>query len=88
MMDIVVDDTYRKEFFFIVTHSIVALPIMLDVFLVCMNTTTDIVIPFIFVNVLLFLVSIGEPLYKLNQVAIHVLLLLQTYYICLSNSSS
>lgn len=88
MMDIVVDEKYRKENFFVITHGIIALPVMFDVFLVCLNTTTDIAIPFLFVNILLLFVSVIEPAYKYNQVLIHLLLLFQNYYVCLSNVST
>jgi len=60
-------------------------PIMCDVLLICANSSTEIRIPFLLVNIMIALLFIVEPFYKLTHAGFHMLLISQNYYMCLSN---
>jgi hypothetical protein len=85
MIDSIVDVKYVKNTFFVNNNIDISMPIAFDVCVIYMNTSTDIALPFLLTNVLLMLVTYIEPFFKINHVAIHSVLLLQTYYLCLSN---
>lgn len=77
----------NATFFFI--HSILTMiPIAVDVILVCLNSTFDVAIPLLVVSILIALLFITDPFYKLSHVAFHFLLVVQTYYLCISNISA
>jgi hypothetical protein len=66
----------------------IIIPIACDVFLIYINSPTKIAIPFLLVNIIMGLLFMVQPLYKLTPVSIHILLIMQTYYMCLSNVPS
>ena len=80
----VVDKNYPKEYFFYKNNVLLAVPIMIDTLFVLLNMRSEYRIPYLFVNITLGLVVAIEPFYKLNHVAMHLLFIAQTYYMCQS----
>lgn len=64
------------------TNNIIA--ILPDVICVFYNSNKRIAIPFLLTNIVITLLLIIKPFYKLTHVAFHVLLIVQNYYLCLS----
>jgi hypothetical protein len=60
----------------------------IDISLFFMNSKNEIAVPYAITNIGIILAVIFTPLDKLNHVLVHVLLILQTYYMCLSNINS
>ena len=77
-----------KDNFINIHNVFTSIPIGLDVSLIAMNSTNEIAISFIFVNILMAMMLVVEPFYKLSHFAFHILLIAQTYYLCLSHSSN
>ena len=76
----------NKKYRFLNIHNIfTGLPIILDMFLLFLNSKKEISIPFLIVNIIIGLLFIVEPFYKLTQVVFHILIIVQNYYICLSS---
>ena len=67
---------------------ILCVPVACDCFLIFMNSPSPIAIPFLLVNALLTIVLIVKPFDKMTEVAFQSLLILQTYYSCLSSLNS
>jgi len=63
-------------------------PIAFDCYLMISNSPNDIAIPFLLINILFVLVLFIKPFYKLNETALHIILIGQTYYSSLSNINS
>lgn len=81
------NDRENHENDFLNIHNTVnAIPIALDVILVSLNSEKEIAIPYMFVNIIIAMIFIVQPFYKLDHVAFHICLLFQNYYMCLSNS--
>ena len=79
-------ETEKNGNVFFFQHNIItAIPIMVDVFFIFMNSTTEIAIPFLLVNIVMGLLFVVEPFYNLTHVAFHLLLVVQNYYMCLSS---
>jgi hypothetical protein len=66
---------------------ILSIPIAFDVILIFMNSPINIEIPFLLVNIVIGLLFLIEPFYKLTHFAFHILLIAQNYYICLSSTA-
>lgn len=64
------------------TNNIIA--IFPDVICVFYNSNKEIAIPFLLTNILIALLFIVKPFYKLTHVAFHALLIVQNYYLSLS----
>jgi hypothetical protein len=74
---------------FLSCHNIISvIPITCDVFLVFINSPNEIAIPFLLVNIIIGLLFITEPFYKLTHFAFHLCLIAQNNYMCLSNRST
>jgi hypothetical protein len=56
-----------------------------DCLLVFMNSSYQVRIPFILTNLSIIMVFVVEPFDKLTHVLFHVLLIIQNYYMCISN---
>lgn len=69
-------------------YFLVFLPILIDFIALYFNTTNEIAIPFMFVNLMILLLIIVEPFYKLTHCVIHILVIVQNFYICLTNISA
>ena len=82
------NETNSKATFFFIHSILIIIPIAVDVILVCLNSTFDVVIPLLVVSILIALLFITNPFYKLSHVAFHFLLVVQTYYLCISNISA
>lgn len=77
------DETKNR---FVNNHNIIiSLPIMADVLFIFLNASHEIAIPFLVTNILIFILFLVQPFYKLNHVGFHILLIIQNYYICLSS---
>lgn len=80
-------DNDNTKIHFLNNHNIItALPIAYDVLLIFANSPIEIAIPFLLVNIMMGILFVVEPFYKLTHVAFHLLLIAQNYYICLSSS--
>lgn len=79
---LIIDDGKHKNNFL---NYLNAFAIIFDIFLIFINSTKDISIPFLILNIIIGLLFIVDPFYKLTQVAFHILIIIQNYYICLSN---
>jgi hypothetical protein len=75
----------NKDTFFNIHNLNIALPIGCDVFLIFINSPIEIAIPFLLVNIIIIFLFLIEPFYKLTHVFFHILLIVQNYYMCLSN---
>jgi hypothetical protein len=64
------------------------IPILLDVIFVFYNSSLEIAIPFLLTNILIVLILVIKPFYKLTHIIFHILLILQNYYLCISNLNS
>jgi len=74
---------------FLDCHKIIlGVPVACDCLLIFMNSPTPIATPFLLVNALLIIVLIVKPFDKMTEFAFQSLLILQTYYACLSNLNS
>jgi hypothetical protein len=85
ILDLFVDHEKNKETFLNRHNIISSIPIAVDVLFISANSTTDIAIPYLLINILIGLLHVVNPFYKLTHVAFHVLLIVQNYYMCLSN---
>jgi hypothetical protein len=79
-------DADKKDTFLNRHNILSAIPVLWDVFLIYMNSTIEIAIPFLLVNIIIGILFLVEPFYKLTHVGFHILLIAQNYYMCLSNS--
>ena len=86
-INLFIDDS-KMEVFLVCNRIILNVPVACDCFMIFMNSPTPIAIPFLLVNALLTIVLIVKPFDKMNEVAFQSLLILQTYYSCLSNLNS
>jgi hypothetical protein len=79
----------KKSRDFVNYHNVVMSgSIICDVLLIFANSPTHIASPFLMINIIIGLLFIIEPFYKLTHVAVHICLIAHTYYICLSSSGS
>lgn len=84
ILELFIDNTKIQ---FLNNHNLItSLPIAYDVLLIIANSPNEIAIPFLLVNIMMGLLFVIEPFYKLTHVAFHLLLIVQNYYICLSSS--
>ena len=84
-LELCIDYDKNKDIFLNRHNILSAIPIVCDVFLICVNSPIEIAIPFLLVNIIIGLLFIVEPFYKLTHVGFHILLISQNYYMCLSN---
>lgn len=78
-------DKYKNTF--LTCHNILsAIPIACDVILIYIHSPIDIAVPFLLLNIIIGLLFVVDPFYKLTHVAFHILLIVQNYYMCLSNN--
>lgn len=81
--------TYVKSNFLKIHYIFTFLSIGIDILAIYLNTKSQqIAIPSLLVNLIIVLLFIVEPFYKLNHVAFHCMLIAQNYYLCLTNSSA
>jgi hypothetical protein len=74
-----------KDSFINIHNMNIAMPIALDVFLICANSPIEIAIPFLLVHITMGMLFVIEPFYKLTHVAFHILLVAENYYACSSS---
>ena len=86
MFNIITDYDKNKQSFTYYHNIFSAMPLVCDLFFICINSPIEISIPFLLVNIVIGILFMIEPFYKLTQVGFHVLLILQNYYMCLSNT--
>jgi hypothetical protein len=76
---------YIKENFLKKNQKITAVPILFDIFCICIKCNKKFSIP-LFLNIIsIYLLLIIKPFDKLNHVGLHILLIIQNYYSCLSH---
>jgi hypothetical protein len=76
-----------KDTFFTRHYIITFIPITIDVLIGFINLSKELAIPFMLVNLTIALLFLVNPFYKLTHIVFHILLIAQTYYMCLSNSA-
>jgi hypothetical protein len=73
---------------FLTTHYIYTfIPVGMDIFFIYLNMESDIAIPYACINIIILLLFVLDPFYKLTHIVFHLMLIAQNYYLCLSNSS-
>jgi hypothetical protein len=78
----------EKKVSFLDSHiTIIVTPTLFDIFLLIINSPTHIAIPYFLINVIISLLFTVKPFYKLTHAAFHILLIAETYYVCLANST-
>ena len=85
MLELFIDYNKKKDTFLNNHNILTSIPVICDVFFLYINSPIEISIPFLLVNILTGLLFMVEPFYKLTHVGFHMLLISQTYYMCLSN---
>ena len=80
MMDLLGDPVKNKNTFSYCHDILTAIPVFCDCIMVYRNSSYDVAIPFLWVNITILLLFVVNPFYKLSHVGFHVLLLFQTYY--------
>lgn len=89
VVELLSNKTYDKSNFLKIHYVFTFLPVGIDILAIYLNTKSQqIAIPFLFVNIWIVLLFIVDPFYKLTHVAFHLLLFAQSYYMCLTNSST
>jgi hypothetical protein len=84
ILQLLTDDSTKHVFFqFHYIYNILSSGV--DIFLFYLNSQNEIAVPYFLTNIAIILVFIIEPFNKLNHVLLHILLILQNYYMCLSN---
>jgi len=86
ILELLVDYNQNKDSFLIRHNIVSSISIICDVVLIFINSPNEIAIPFLLINIMIGLLFIVEPFYKLTPATFHILLIAQTYYTCLSNS--
>jgi hypothetical protein len=73
---------------FLDAHNIdIVIPTLFDIFLIIINSPIHIAIPYFLINIIISLLFTVKPFYRLTHTAFHILLIAETYYICLANST-
>ena len=88
IFDLLSDVEKNKTTFSKIHNIYMGIPIAVDVVMICFNSYKDVAVPFLSIHIVMGLLFIVEPFYKLNHVAFHVLLVLQNMYVCLSSIES
>jgi hypothetical protein len=79
--------TYIKSNFLKIHYAFTFLPVGMDILAIYLNTKSqEIAIPLLLISIGIVLLFVVDPFYKLTHVAFHLMLIIQNYYICLSNS--
>jgi hypothetical protein len=63
------------------------IPIVYDILLVYSNSHTELAAPYLLTNIVIGLLFLVNPFYKLNHVAFHIGLIIQNYYMSMSNAN-
>ena len=61
-------------------------PYIYDSYLFAYRSPIEIALPFLLINTIIVIIMAIEPFYKLTHVAFHFCLIVETYYICVSNN--
>lgn len=85
ILNLFIDNNKNKETFLICHNILSGISIACDIFLILINSQTEIFIPFLLLNIIICLLYVVKPFYKLTHAAFHILLIIQNYYICLLN---
>ena len=88
IFDLLLIDYETNKSIFSKYHTIYTMiPIVYDILLVYSNSITEIAVPFLLTNILILLLFLVNPFYKLDHVAFHIGLIIQNYYMCMSNAN-
>ena len=85
ILELFIDYDKNKDTFLNIHNILSVIPICCDVLFIYINSPTEISIPFLLVNIIIGLLFMVEPFYKLTHVGFHILLIAQNYYMCLSS---
>jgi len=86
ILDLFIDRDKIKDAFLDCHTIILAIPIVFDVSMLFMNSSIEVSVPFMLVNIVIGLLFAIKPFYKTNHVAFHSFLVAQNYYMCLSST--
>lgn len=76
----------NHSYFYKYHNLIMFIPYIYDSYLFSSITPIEVTLPFLLINTIIIIIMAIEPFYKLNHVAFHLCIIIQTYYICLSNN--
>ena len=82
------DSNYEKSRFFILVYMLCLLPQLIDMTYIHLNSTNEYGIQFGIINTVITFLCIVEPFQHLNHFAFHILIMYNTYYVCLMNITS
>jgi len=82
------DSMYDKENFFKLVYIFCLFPQLIDMVYIHLNSTNESGIQFGIVNTMIMCLFIVEPFQHLNHFAFHILIMYNTYYLCLMNITS
>jgi hypothetical protein len=85
-INLILDHDKYKNIFMRNIKIITSIVGFFDITFIYINSSTNIATPILILSVLLSMIIFFEPLYKLSHVAFHIVILVHTYYICLSNT--
>jgi hypothetical protein len=85
ILELFIEYDKNKDTFLIGHNILSAIPIVCDVCLIFLNSPTEISIPFLLINIMMGLLFVVKPFYKLTDIVFYSLWIAQNYYIGLSN---
>jgi hypothetical protein len=77
-------DQTHKEKYWNYYNILYIVPYAYDSYLFCIMNSTEVIIPFLLITIIMIIIWKIQPFYKLSHVVFHLCLIGQTYYICLS----
>jgi hypothetical protein len=80
------EDFNLQKYHIKIHYIITVIPIIIDIILIYINSSHDVGTPFLFINIAIFIIYVVEPFYDFTHFIFHLLLIVQTYYLCLSHS--
>ena len=88
VIDLLSNRTYKKSDFLKIHYVFTFLPVGIDILMTFIETKSmEISVPFFIINIIVVLLFVVDPFYKLTHVAFHIMMLVHTYYVCLANGA-
>jgi hypothetical protein len=88
IIELLTNTNYIKSNFLKIHYIYTFFPVGINILAIYFTTTSQqILAPYLFINIVILLLFIVEPFYKLTHIAFHIMLIAQTWYICLSNTT-
>jgi hypothetical protein len=87
IFDLLIIDYETNKNTFLNYHNIhTIIPIACDILLVYANSHNEIAVPYLLTNIVIGILFIVKPFYKLDHFAFHIALIVQNYYVSMSNT--